>query len=235
VSSRCVVLSERSPLPFADCAGRLVELSAPAGPGALLTAAASVLRDAQRAGETAAWITTTTSTFFAPDMDRAGIDLDALAVVRVPTEADVARTAARLLRSGAFGLVVLDLTEARGTSRRQRHLRLPPALLSRLSSLSRSHDAAALALTTKSRDTSSLGPLVSLRAEVRRAGAVTMDTEPLGSGSLGSGSLGSGSPDSGMVIVEIEILRDRRNPRERTLRLEARPPDGLEGLVRAPR
>ncbi len=218
-----------APVSFADCAGRLVEFSAPSGPGALLTAATSVLRDAQRAGETTAWITTTASAFFAPDMDRAGVDLDALAVLRVPQligggwGTDVARTGARLLRSGAFGLVVLDMTEARGASSRgrssqRRRRRLPPALLSRLSSLSRTHDAAALALTTKSRDTASLGPLVSLRAEVRRAGTARPPTR-------------TEDISAPLVIVEIDIIRDRRNPRERILPLEARPPGGLEGLL----
>lgn len=142
-------------------AGRLTELVIAPG-SASLTLACSLVLDAQREGETTAWVMGREHTFFPPDLDAWGVDLDALAVVRVPTTAGsgkrpeaspVARAADRLARSGAFGLIVLDLG-AEG------HVPMP--LLSRLLGLAIKHDIALLCLT-ESKDT--LGSLVSLRAE----------------------------------------------------------------------
>ena len=86
----------------------LTELSGVGG-SACLTLATSIVLDAQRQEETTAWITSNNSNFFPLDVAAAGIDLEALAVVRVPDAPSVARAADRLARSGAFGLLVLDL------------------------------------------------------------------------------------------------------------------------------
>lgn len=68
------------------------------------------------------------------------------------------------MRSGGFGLVVLDLAGHRGDTR------LPPPLQSRLGGLAQKHDAALVVLTEKLTERASLGALVSLRAEARREG-----------------------------------------------------------------
>src|SRR5262249_9390415 len=68
------------------------------------------------------------------------------------------RSAERLLRSGAFGLVILDL----GTA----ELAMP--VQGRLVTLAQTHDAAVVCLTEKSADAASLGSLISLRAEATR-------------------------------------------------------------------
>jgi recombination protein RecA len=88
-----------------------------------------------------------------------GIDLDALAVVCAPESRLAARAADHLLRSGGFGLVVLDI----GADNR-----MPPALQMRLAGLAKKHGAALLCITEKDSRHPSLGSLVSLRAEAVR-------------------------------------------------------------------
>ena len=142
-----------------ELAGRLCELSAGAD-GALLSAAMSVVRDAQLHGDPVAWVTATAATFYPPDAAACGVDLSALIVVRTAGNVRTAgRAADVLLRSGAYGLVVLDL----GTS-----AALPAPLQGRLVQLALKHDAAVLCLTDKSAHEASLGSLVSLRGEARR-------------------------------------------------------------------
>jgi hypothetical protein len=96
---------------YLACIGRLVELSGGSS-APLLSMAFALVADAQRAGEPVAWIQGTDSTFFPPDAVRNGVDLNALVVVRLGGIAARARAAVRLLRSGAFGLVAMDLGAA---------------------------------------------------------------------------------------------------------------------------
>src|SRR5262245_10310803 len=65
-------------------AGRIVELSG-ARASASLTFATALVLDAQRRGETSAWVTSQASSFFPPDVAANGVDLAALPVVRVPS------------------------------------------------------------------------------------------------------------------------------------------------------
>jgi recombination protein RecA len=136
-------------------AGRLCELSSISG-AALLTAAFRLVLDAQLEGEPAAWIAAGPGTFFAPDAAENGVDLDALVVIRVPDAQAAGRAADRLLRSGAFGLIVMDLNSNRTIS-------VP--LQTRLVQQARTHDAALLCLTSKGRGAPSLGSMVSLRGQ----------------------------------------------------------------------
>jgi recombination protein RecA len=141
-----------------ELAGRLCELS---GRGAVssLTAAATLLLEAQRAGEPCAWVTREGSTFFPPDLAGAGIDLGALVVVFVAQAAQAARAAARLVRSGAFGVVVLDLGAEAD---------IPIPLQGRLCGLALQHDAAIVLITDKPASAPSVSSMVSLRLEARR-------------------------------------------------------------------
>jgi recombination protein RecA len=193
---------------FPEVAGRLVELSAKPGPTAALTLSMALARDAQRRGETAAWIGPEASLFFPPDAARAGLDLAAFPVVRTPAALpDVPRTAERLARSGAFGLVLLDLTDAGP------RVRVPPALLNRLAALARKHDMAVVCLTEKSDDAPSLGPLVSLRAAARRRAA---------------------APGEGGCLAVLGVLRDRRRPGRWEDVLPCEAPAGVEALLPRP-
>ncbi len=137
---------------LAGLAGRLSELSAPGG-AAVLTLALALVWEAQEAGETPAWVTTSRSGFYPPDAAAQGIDLDALAVVRVPDVRAVSRAAERLARSGAFGLLVLDLGAGAF---------IPTAWQGRLVRQAQRHDTAIVCLTEKPDPASSLGSLVSL-------------------------------------------------------------------------
>ena len=190
-----------------EVAGRLVELSAKPGPTAALTLSVALARDAQRRGETAAWVGPDTSGFFPPDAARAGLDLAALPVVRVPDAADVPRAAERLARSGAFGLLLLDLTSAGA------RVRVPPALLNRLAALARKHETAIVCLTEKPDEAASLGPLVSLRAAARREAA---------------------EPDQGGCRAVLDVLRDRRRPGRWRDTLACAAPEGIEALLPRP-
>ncbi len=124
-----------------------------------LTLAFRLVLEAQRSKEPVAWVGLRESSFFPPDVAAAGIDLETLVVVRVPEMQSVARAADFLVRSGAFGLVLLDLG--------------PGAFMSipfqtRLLGLARKHHTALVCLTEKEGRRPSLGSLVSLRVEARR-------------------------------------------------------------------
>jgi recombination protein RecA len=139
--------------------GQLIELSGRA-PGKL-SAVVRLIARAQAEQEPVAWVgMREAACFYPPDFARAGVDLAALAVVRLTDAAGalgVVRAAEMLLRSGAFGLVILDLAHG-----------VPKGELSwqaRLSGLLRRHDARAVVLTESEHEQPSLGPLVSMRIE----------------------------------------------------------------------
>src|SRR5262245_19299369 len=139
---------------LAAFASRLTEISASLA-GAPLTLAFRLVLDAQRRGEPAAWIGRKDAPFYPPDAAESGIDLAALAVVWAADAVSAAKAADLLARSGAFGLIVLDLGRA---------ARLPAHASSRLAMLAKQHEAAVVCLTDKDAARPSLGPLVSLRA-----------------------------------------------------------------------
>jgi recombination protein RecA len=118
--------------------------------------------EAQLEGEPSCWITTLDSCFFPPDAARSGVDLAALAVIRTRDGHAAARAADKIVRSGAFGLVVIDLWDAGPKAF------VPSPLQSRLLALVGKHGAALLFLTCKQDDAPSIGPLISLRARATR-------------------------------------------------------------------
>ncbi len=146
--------------------GRLVELSG-RGASAVLTAAAGMVLEAQQAGEPVAWISARSQSVYPPDLAETGIDLGALVFVltaqaaqhRAKSHRLALRAADRLLRSGAFGLVVLDLGERASVSL---------SVQTRLSGLAQTHGSALIVLTESSAEHASLGSLVSLRVQARR-------------------------------------------------------------------
>lgn len=140
-------------------AGQLLELSG-STPGKLSTAVRLIAR-AQAEGEPCVWVSPREEAcFYPPDLARAGIDLAALAVVRVPAAAGahgLVRASELLLRSGAFGLLVIDFSHG-----------VPKGELawqSRLSGLVRMHEARVVLLTPSLAHEPSIGPMVSLRVE----------------------------------------------------------------------
>jgi recombination protein RecA len=159
--------------------GRLVELSGWRG-SARLTAAFGLVLEAQQQQEPAAWVTLRGSSFFPPDAAAGGVDLASLTVVRVATARDAARAADQLVRSGGFGLVVIDLAAASARDV------VPPPLLNRLLGLVQKHESVVVVLTEKPGQAPSLSSLVSLRAEARRL------------------------PRDDGWEVEVEVLKDKR-------------------------
>jgi recombination protein RecA len=151
-------IGEPSPWSLSETAGRIVEISGSFAP-ASLTFAFGLVLEAQRRGEPAGWITSEEAFFYPPDVSRTGVDLDALVVVRVRDSAAIPRAGEKLLRSGAFGLIVLDL----GTAD------IPLPLQTRLGGEARRHHATLICLTEKERRDFSLGSLVSLRVHARRS------------------------------------------------------------------
>lgn len=176
--------------------GRLVELSA-RGATATLTAAIEIVGEAQTHAEPVAWIALGNGTFYPPDVADSGVDLAALVVVRAPDATAAARAAERCLRSGAFGLVVLDLGNAGDLSMQ---------IQGRLVTLAQTHDAAVVCLTEKSDDTASLGSLVSLRAEALRS----RDRDA-----------------RSQFDVTVRVLKDKRRGPGYTQKLSRRGPAGL--------
>jgi recombination protein RecA len=138
-------------------AGRFTEISG-SNATAVLTLTFGLVRDAQKLGEPVGWATSTDSSFYPPDAAQLGIDLAALVVVRVPKSDAVARAGEKLLRSGGFGLVVLDL----GLTD------IPTPLQSRLTGIAQHHHSGLVCLTEKDSKAFSLGSLVSLRVHAER-------------------------------------------------------------------
>jgi recombination protein RecA len=142
---------------IAEIAGRFVELSSSAG-SASLSLAFGLVRETQERGEPVGWVTGAQSAFYPPDAALAGTDLAALVVIRLRVAESIARAGEKLLRSGGFGLIVLDLGAAD----------IPMPLQSRLTGLAHHHHTALLCLTKKEPRAFSLGSLVSLRAHAAK-------------------------------------------------------------------
>ena len=149
--------AQRGEWTLPETAGRLVEISGSRA-AASLTLTFGLVLDAQQRGEPVGWVMSQGSSFYPPDAARGGVDLKSLAVVRVPESRAISRAGEKLLRSGAFGLVVLDIGNAD----------IPMPLQSRLAGVARQHHSALLCLTTKEPSCFSLGSLVSLRVHARR-------------------------------------------------------------------
>ena len=142
---------------LSQVAGRFAEISG-SNATAALTLACGLVLDAQKRGEPVGWATSTESSLYPPDVAQLGIDLAALVVVRVPKADAIARAGEKLIRSGGFGLVVLDLGLAD----------MPTPLQSRLTGLAHHHHSALVCLTEKDSKAFSLGSLVSLRVHAER-------------------------------------------------------------------
>jgi recombination protein RecA len=152
--------------------GRFIELSAGSS-SAGLSAAVNLVVEAQLAGEPVAWISPQETSFYPPDVVECGVDVSALAVIHVPDTASAGRAAERLLRSHAFGLVILDLgapdcvIERNGVHRTGTKS-LSIANQGRLVTLAQQADSLVACITSKKHALESMGSLISLRADVSR-------------------------------------------------------------------
>jgi hypothetical protein len=161
------------PLSLDRLTGRITEVSE-AGYFGALTAVSAVLDQAQARGEACVWVATGDSLFYPPDLAFRGLDVEALAVVRVPGPLAGMLAADWLVRSGAFGLVILDWTGAS----------IEESVLGRMAKVAEDRKTAVIFLTRKADSAPSLGTAVSLRLTVRRSGDeglavfVTKDKRP---------------------------------------------------------
>ncbi len=142
-----------NPWTLREMAGRFVEISSSAA-AASLTMVFALVREAQGQKELVGWVTSMKDFFYPPDVAQAGIDLTALAVIRLSRSENIPRAGEKLLRSGGFGVVVLDLGSG--------NIAMP--LQSRLTALAHHHHTALICLTEKEQAMFSIGSLVSLRA-----------------------------------------------------------------------
>lgn len=140
----------------------LIQLS---GQG-LCSAALPWLLDAQSKCEPVAWIGGSQSRPFAPDLVSAGVDLRRLLWVEPEVERPSQRAQTRfratelLLRSGAFGCVVVDLSDVHG-AKDVGWLR-KTGWQSRIAALARKHQSAVLLLAYDASE-ASLGALIGVR------------------------------------------------------------------------
>jgi recombination protein RecA len=146
-----------NPWTLKEVAGRFMEISSWAA-SAALTIVFGLVREAQEQKEPVGWITSMENFFYPPDAAQIGIDLAALAVIRLSRSEQIPRAGEKLLRSGGFGVVVLDLGGGD----------IPMPLQSRLTGLAHHHHTALICLTEKQNATLSIGSLVSLRAHAGR-------------------------------------------------------------------
>jgi hypothetical protein len=146
---------------FDNLIGTLAEVSEERPFGAV-SFAADIIAEAQTQIEPVAWVTGTESIFFPPDLRSRGIDLSAVAVIRVRGETDSLMAAEWLVRSGAMGLVIVDL---------EVHGNVTDASLGRLLKLAERNLCAVLFLTRKRGQDPSLGSRISLRGCITRSGS----------------------------------------------------------------
>ncbi len=139
--------------------GRLVELSS-CRSSACLSLSCALLLQAQKCSASVIWLSITRDSFYPPDLAANGIDLSLLPVVWAPDIRSAVRAADQLLRTGAFGLLVIDL---------YRDPRLPTPLQARLAPLAHHHGCAVCFLTVKPESSPSLGSMISLFARVSRS------------------------------------------------------------------
>lgn len=173
------------PWTLARLQGNLVEISGAGASGVLSSAISLVVEAQQGSGRygLVAWVGTTRSLFFPPDAVDAGVELERLILIRLNRPSEQIAAATRLARSGAFGLVILDLVDSvsgipgeeagfrppsSARNLRRRRQRTPP--LSRLSGLARRHSSALVLLTGKPPRAPSLDPRVVQRYDARRRG-----------------------------------------------------------------
>lgn len=152
-----LVVPPKTPWRLNEVAGRLVEISSSTA-SAALTIVFGLIGEAQERGEPVGWVTSAESFFYPPDAAQNGTDLAALVVVRLSNAETISRAGEKLLRSGGFGVVVLDLGA----------IDIPMPLQTRLTGLAHRHHAALVCLTEKASAALSLGSLVSLRAHAEK-------------------------------------------------------------------
>ncbi len=146
---------------FDNLVGVLSELSEETSAGAV-SFAAEIIAQAQAEREPVAWVAGTDSVFYPPDLAERGVDLDAVIVIRAGAQEGTLTAAEWLVRSAAFGLVIVDAGSG---------WKVNDAALGRILKLAEAGLCAVVFLTRKGPEDPSLGSRISLRACVARSGS----------------------------------------------------------------
>jgi len=107
--------------------------------------------------EAIAWVAPGNHIFFPPDFVFRGVEIEGLSVIRVPGDKAGLKATDWLVRSGAFGLIVVDSPGP-----------VDDHVLGRLSRMAEEKNTAVVFLTRKQPEAPSLGTQVSLRGVVLR-------------------------------------------------------------------
>jgi recombination protein RecA len=145
---------------FENLVGILSEISEETACGAV-SFVADIILEAQCRNEPVAWVAGARSTWFPPDLADRGVDLSAVTVIRAGGEEGSLTAAEWLVRSGAWGLVIVDADGEWKAS---------DASLGRILKLAGRSQCAAVFLTRKRPHEPSLGSRISLRGCVTRIG-----------------------------------------------------------------
>ena len=148
--------THQDPLSFFALRGRLIEVVV--GPGTpALSLISLLLRRAERASEPIAWVSAGSSIFYPPDFSENGVSLSELPVVWTNGREQAFRASEHLLRSGAFGLIIVDL---------QQPGEMKPGRLGTLNRLAALQRVVVVFLNSRSAPHHELGSLISLRLMV---------------------------------------------------------------------
>ena len=149
--------SDRNPFSFSALRGRLTEIAVESGTPAF-SLLSILLKSAQRLEEPAVWVAAGATIFYPPDFSMNGVTIERLPVVWTSSRESALRATEHLLRSGAFGLIVVDL-ETPGE--------LLPGRLGTLNRLASLQQIVVVFLNTRSNGQEGLGSLISLRLSVK--------------------------------------------------------------------
>jgi hypothetical protein len=141
--------------------GILAEISEETACGAV-SFVTEIILEAQSRKEPVAWVAGVMSTWYPPDLASRGVDLGAVAVIRAGGEDESLTAAEWLVRSGALGLVIVDV---------EGEWKATDAALGRIQKLAERSRCAVVFLTRKRSQEPSLGSRISLRGCISRSGS----------------------------------------------------------------
>ncbi len=144
---------------FANLTGRITEFSASRN-APVLSFLSLFICEVQDLGESAVWVSACDSYFYPPDFEDNGVNLAALPVVWNPDVKAAVRSVEHLLRSNAFGLIVVDLPP---------HAIIDQGRLGKLARMADLNRISVVLITQHEDDTPfTLGSIISLRVSGKR-------------------------------------------------------------------
>ncbi len=146
---------------FENLVGILAEISQESACGAV-SFVTEIILEAQGQNEPVAWVAGVSTTWYPPDLAQRGVDLGAVAVIRAGGEYESLTATEWLVRSGALGLVIVDV---------EGEWKATDASLGRIQKLADRSRCAVVFITRKRSQEPSLGSRISLRGCIGRSGS----------------------------------------------------------------